>query len=97
GEMVEASAVGVVIDAARVPLLDGALSHAEQGHFSGGMKRNGRHVDAVFGTRLVVDASVPAPLAALLTEAETSGGRLFSVAPGEADRVTEAFGKRGEP
>src|SRR5688572_16607338 len=97
GEMVEASGLGVVVDAARVPLLEGALAHAEQGDWSGGMRRNRRHVDAVFGSRLVIDPGVPAPLASLLSEAETSGGLLFSVASDEADRVIEAFRKHDEP
>ena len=96
GEMVEASALGVVVDAARVPLLEGALTHAEQGDFSGGMRRNRRHVDAVFGPRLVIDHGVPAPLASLLSESETSGGLLFSVAPDQGDHVIEAFRKRDE-
>jgi selenide,water dikinase len=96
GEMVEASSAGVVIQASRVPLLSGALAHAEKGHFSGGMKRNRRHVEAVFGTRFVVDEGVAPALVALLTESETSGGLLFSVEPGEADRVVDGFRKRGE-
>lgn len=96
GEMVEASSAGVVLHASRIPLLGGALAHAEQGHFSGGMKRNRRHVDAVFGARLSIDASVPATLVSLLSEAETSGGLIFSIDPSEADRVMDGFAKRGE-
>jgi selenide,water dikinase len=95
-EMVEASGVGVVVDAARLPLLPGALAHAEQGDFSGGMRRNRRHVDAMFGDRLVIDPAVPPPLASLLSESETSGGLLFSITPDEADRVLDGFRKRGE-
>src|SRR5204862_337674 len=69
---------------------------AEAGHWSGGMKRNRRHVDAVFGEGLRIDPSVPAPLVALLTESETSGGLLFSVAAGRAPGVLDAFRRRGE-
>ncbi len=96
GEMVKASGAGVAIVAARVPLLPGARELAEAGHWSGGMKRNRRHVDAVFGRDLQIDPAVPAYLASLLSESETSGGLLFSVAPERAGGVVDAFGRRGE-
>src|SRR2546427_4902315 len=82
GEMVKASGVGIAIGAPRLPLLPGTRELAEAGHWSGGRQRNRRHVDAVFGEGLRIDPSVPAPLVALLTESETSGGLLFSVAAG---------------
>src|SRR5436309_2279622 len=96
GEMVKASGVGIAISAPRLPLLPGTRELAEAGHWSGGMQRNRRHVDAVFGEGLRIDPSVPAPLVALLTESETSGGLLFSVAPGRAPGVLDAFRRRGE-
>jgi selenide,water dikinase len=96
GEMVEASGAGIAVAASRLPLLPGALALAEQGHFSGGMKRNRRYVEALFGSRLTIDPGVPPPLASLLFESETSGGLLFSVAPDRADRVAAEFAKRGE-
>lgn len=95
-EMIEASGVGLVISASRVPLLPGALALAEGGHFSGGMKRNRRHVDALFGPRLGIAGDVPAALVGLLFEAETSGGLLFAVAPERAGGVVPAFSERGE-
>jgi len=96
GEMIEASGVGAVIHASRLPLLPGALELAEQGQFSGGMKRNRRHVDAVFGARLSVDLSVPDALASITAESETSGGLLFSVGRADAPRVLDDFARRGE-
>src|SRR5438876_8878365 len=96
GEMVKASGVGIAISAPRLPLLPGTRELAEAGHWSGGMQRNRRHVDAVFGEGLRIDPSVPAPLVALLTESETSGGLLFSVAAGRAPGVLDAFRRRGE-
>jgi selenide,water dikinase len=96
GEMVEASGAGLEVAASRVPLLPGALALAEKGHFSGGMRRNRRHVEAVFGPRLVLDPAVPSALLSLLFESETSGGLLFSVGPHEASRVPEEFARRGE-
>jgi selenide,water dikinase len=95
-EMVEAAGAGIALSAARVPLLPGALALAEGGHFSGGMKRNRRHVDQVLGPRLQLDAGVPAALASLLTESETSGGLLFSVARARAGGVLAALRAAGE-
>jgi selenide,water dikinase len=95
-EMVDASGAGLVLSAARLPLLPGARALAEGGHFSGGMKRNRRHVESVLGDRLHIAENVPPALAALLFESETSGGLLFSVAPEPAGRVLEGFRKRGE-
>ncbi|MCL6553322.1 MAG: selenide, water dikinase SelD, partial [Firmicutes bacterium] len=97
GEMVEASGAGIVLEAARLPLLPGAVDLAARGQLSGGMKRNRRHVETAFGPRLQLAESVPAGLIPLLFESETSGGLLFSVAPEQAGRVQDGFAKRGEP
>ena len=96
-EMLDASRSGLALTASRLPLLPGALPLAEAGHFSGGMKRNRRHVEHLLGARLQVDAAVPATLLSMLTEAETSGGLLFSVAPDRADAVQSSFRAAGEP
>jgi len=98
GEMVDASAAGIAIRTRDLPLLAGALALAEKGHWSGGMKRNRRHVDATFGARgqLALDASLSPALAGLLFESETSGGLLFAVSPDRAAAVHEAFERRGE-
>jgi selenide,water dikinase len=95
-EMVEASGAGIHLAASRVPLLPGALALAQGGHFSGGMRRNRRHVEGLFGSRLAIDPGVPGALASLLFESETSGGLLFSVRPQEAAHVASEFRARGE-
>src|SRR5215510_14630274 len=96
GEMVRASRAGLALDAARLPILPGTRELAEAGQFSGGMKRNRRHVDETFRAELTIDASVPGYLGSLLTESETSGGLLFSVAPDRAGTVLDAFKRLGE-
>src|SRR3990172_214681 len=97
-EMVEASGAGLLIHAAKLPLLDGALALAEKGLLSGGMKRNRRYLESTLGAKgqLVIDTAISPGLVSLLFEAETSGGLLFSVPQGRADRVAESFKKRGE-
>src|SRR5207249_5662329 len=87
GEMVKASRAGLAIDASRLPILPGTRELAEAGQWSGGMKRNRRYVDSSFGADLTIAPSVPGYLASLLTESETSGGLLFSVAPDRAPSV----------
>lgn len=95
-EMVVASRAGLEVDAARIPLLPGARALAEAGHFSGGMRRNRRYVEGLLGARLEIAGEVPAVLVAMLMEAETSGGLLFSVEAGRADGVLDAFRRGGE-
>jgi selenide,water dikinase len=96
GEMVKASNAGLAVEASRLPVLPGTRELAEAGQFSGGMKRNRRYVDAAFGGALTIEPSVPSYLASLLTESETSGGLLFSVAPDRAGSVVDAFKRRAE-
>jgi len=97
-EMVEASKAGILFRAKDLPIVPGALALAEQGQWSGGVKRNRRYVEATFGERgqLLMDRSLPEPLVNLLFESETSGGLLFGVAPHQAGAVREGFERRGE-
>jgi len=58
------------------------------------MKRNRRHVDAVFGQGLRIDPSIPGYLVSLLAESENRRPLL-----GRADRargVIDAFRRHGE-
>jgi selenide,water dikinase len=95
-EMIEAAGVGIALAAGRLPFLPGARELADQGRFSGGMKRNRRHLEAVLGSRLRIDPTLPEGLVGLLTEAETSGGLLFGVARDRAAEVIPAFAARGD-
>jgi len=98
GEMVGASGTGVRLRAKDLPVLPGALPLAEKGYWSGGMKRNRRHVEATFGGRgqLALDSSLPEALVGLLFESETSGGLIFGVAPERAAAVRDGFDRRRE-
>jgi len=98
GEMVAASGVGVRLRAKDLPVLPGALRLAEKGYWSGGMKRNRRHLDATFGGRgqLALGSSLPEALVGLLFESETSGGLVFGVGPERAAAVLEGCDRRGE-
>ncbi len=98
GEMVGASGAGVRLRAKDLPVLPGALPLAEKGYWSGGMKRNRRHVEATFGGRgqLALASSLPEALVSLLFESETSGGLIFGVAPERAAAVRDGFDRRRE-
>ena len=96
GEMVVASGAGIAVDTSRLPLLPHARALAEAGQFSGGMKRNRRYVETLFGPRLEIGADIPAVLVSLLMEAETSGGLMFSVRPDRANDVRDVFRVAGE-
>src|SRR5216683_2993991 len=95
-EMVAASGAGLTIRSQDLPLLPGARALADLGGWSGGMGRNRRYLEEVFG-RLRIDPAVPDAMVNLLCESETSGGLLFAVDPARADVVREAFASAREP
>jgi len=97
-EMVEASGAGIALRLADIPILPGALALAEKGTFSGGMKRNRKHLEHTLGARgrLSLGPSIGAAHAGLLFESETSGGLLFTVAPENAGMVHDGFKRQGE-
>src|SRR6266851_860493 len=95
-EMVAASGAGLTIRSQDLPLLPGARALADLGGWSGGMGRNRRYLEEVFG-RLRIDPAVPDAMVNLLCESETSGGLLFAVDPARADAVREAFASAREP
>lgn len=76
--MLRASGVRAEIDAAQVPLLPDALELTAAGFISGGTKANlsflSEHVD--------IDPEVPADLATVLHDAQTSGGLLLATPDG---------------
>jgi selenide,water dikinase len=95
-EMVAASGAGLTIRSQDLPLLPGARALADLGGWSGGMGRNRRYLEEVFG-RLRIDPAVPDAMVNLLCESETSGGLLFAVDPAHAAAVHEGFARAGEP
>ena len=87
--MLRASGVSAVIEASAVPMLPGALELTSAGYVSGGTRNNMSYLEKW----AVVDDAVPADVAVLLQDAQTSGGLLLaSSAP---DDLVAELGRRG--
>jgi selenide,water dikinase len=91
--MLTASGVAARLDAAAVPLLPGAAALAAAGFVSGGTRAN---IDRM-RSAVVIDAAVPAELAVLLHDAQTSGGLLLAAPPGAAAALTAELRRQGLP
>jgi selenide,water dikinase len=79
-EMAERSDATFELDADALPLYPGALEAAEAGVRTGGDARNRSHLEG----RVTIAEGVPAALAALAFDPQTSGGLLAAVAPESA-------------
>jgi selenide,water dikinase len=91
-EIARASGVTIAIDAARVPLFDGAVAIALSNR-SGGMQSNQEH----FGAAVRFADAVDPALQALLFDPQTSGGLLIAVAADSAAAVNTALAAAGVP
>ena len=78
--MALASGVTLVIDAAAVPLLQGALGYARVGALPGGLKNNREF--ASWDVR--IEGNLDPEMESLLYDPQTSGGLLIAAAPGAA-------------
>lgn len=89
--MLRASGLAAEIDASAVPLLPGAAELAAAGFVSGGTRANAAHLGPVVD----MSADVPAEVAVLLHDAQTSGGLLLAAA--EDSGLLAELGDRGLP
>ena len=79
-ELARASGVTLELEAARVPLISGALELAAQGLLTSGDKTNRRYV----GDDVRLAETISPQLASLLFDPQTAGGLLISIAPERA-------------
>ena len=91
--MLAASQVPARINAASVPLLPGAAELARAGFISGGTRANTERMRGF----AAVDPAVPAEVAVLLHDAQTSGGLLLAAPPGTAPALLADLRSRGLP
>lgn len=86
-EMALGSRVTLEIEAARVPLLPGALDYAQAGAIPGGLKNNREFASC----DVEVAGTIPPELELLLYDPQTSGGLLASLPEADALRFLEVF------
>lgn len=90
-ELARGAGVGVVIDWARVPLIEGARALAAQGFVTGASGRNW----AGYGAEAALPAAFAPEDRALLTDPQTSGGLLVSCDAASVGDVLAVFRRHG--
>ncbi|OFW28429.1 MAG: selenide, water dikinase SelD [Acidobacteria bacterium RIFCSPLOWO2_02_FULL_65_29] len=92
-EMASGSGVTIVLEAARFPVLEGAVRLAEQGYLTGGCRRNrGYLLDKVS-----VAPSVRAGLVEIAFDPQTSGGLLIAIPEQSAAALVDELRASGVP
>lgn len=90
GRMAKESGVAVDIDVAAVPFLDGARSLAEAGFIPGGTRRNWDWIGPQVETGSLDQITI-----LMFADAQTSGGLVFGVDPGETAMVQQRLTSSG--
>jgi selenide,water dikinase len=90
-EVLRASGVAAVLDAAAVPILEGAKEIAAAGHVPGGTKRNFRSIK-----ESVDFGDLPSTDRTLLVDAQTSGGLLLAVPEAALEDLAAALLAAGD-
>ena len=90
-EMAHGSAVRLVFEGERLPLLPGARSLANGGYVTGGCQRNREWLAG----KVDVRAGLPADVVEVAWDPQTSGGLLVAVPGGVAPRVLESLAAAG--
>jgi selenide,water dikinase len=86
-EMASGSGLTLVFESKALPVLYGAATLAEQGHITGGCKRNRDYLQ----DKIAIDRSVKAGLVEIAFDPQTSGGLLIAVPQAEAAALVEAL------
>ncbi len=90
-EMARGAGLGVTIEWAKVPLLDGVAGMARDGFVTGASGRNW----AGYGAEVALDAALPGVARDLLTDPQTSGGLLVACDPSSVADVLAVFRAQG--
>jgi selenide, water dikinase len=92
-EVAKGSGLSVRINAAKVPLLEGALDCVRAGFVPGGLNANRDFAECLVG----YETDIPADIKTLLFDPQTAGGLLLSVAAEDAGPLVAALQKAGVP
>jgi selenide, water dikinase len=90
-ELALGSGVSIRIEAAKVPLLPGALECVRGGHVPGGLKANRQFTEGC----VAWDPDIPPDLLTLLYDPQTAGGLLISVAGADSDALLAELQQAG--
>ncbi len=90
-EMLVGSGLGMVLQSSELPVPAELQTLCETGLVPAGLHRNRKY----FGTHLVLDDGIPAFLADVVCDPQTSGGLLFSVAERDAHTFERALTAEG--
>jgi selenide,water dikinase len=90
-EMCRGSGLAARISAAQLPLLPGVLELAQSGIATGASARNWQS----YGSQVRLAPRIDAPLQAVLTDPQTSGGLLVACDPDELSAVQTIFARFG--
>ena len=82
-EMAAGSEVTIILESAALPLLPGAMHLAEEGHLTGGCRRNRAYLQ----DKVAVESSVRAGLVEIGFDPQTSGGLLIALPKADAPRL----------
>jgi selenide,water dikinase len=90
-EMARGSAVTVMLESARLPILPGARQLAEEGWLTGGSKRNRTYLKG----KVTIARSVPQDLEEVAYDPQTSGGLLIALPGTHANRLVDTLRTQG--
>lgn len=93
-EIASKSEVGIELDAASLPVLEGALGYARTGQIAGGLERNRDYFE---GERVEVAGGIDPELRLLCFDPQTSGGLLLAVPETSLGAVAARFDERDIP
>jgi len=92
-EMAAGSGVSLRIEAAKVPLLEGALECVRAKFIPGGLTNNRDFAECIVS----YGESVPEEIRTMLYDPQTAGGLLLSVAEDDSERLVDALRNSGVP
>ena len=92
-EMASGSGVALKIEAAKVPLLEGALECVRAKFIPGGLNNNRDYAECMVS----YDSNVPEEIRTILYDPQTAGGLLLSVACEDAQRLATALREASVP
>jgi selenide,water dikinase len=91
--MALASDVSLVLQSAKVPVLEGALDCVRAGHIPGGLKANREFAECV----VEYENGIPEEVKTILYDPQTAGGLLIAVAGNASVALTQSLLAAGVP